>query len=131
MRTMLHATGHGLRCVTPCESTSAACKGALSELPRPVALLPRCIEHRCRNRIAAFVKSFEDSGKTPPFLFILNILVPGTPVVSSVMYWAFDEDREGGSKANVTEEARSNDVFRQMLERCVLCFRWRFDFIGE
>lgn len=52
--------------------------------------------NRCRDQIAAFVKSFEEKGETVPFLFLLNIIVPGTPIVSTVMYWALVEERNGG-----------------------------------
>ncbi|CAN0343527.1 unnamed protein product [Ascophyllum nodosum] len=72
---------------------------------------------RCRDRISAFVKGFEDRGETAPFLFILNIIVPGTPVVGSVMYWALDRKQEVAAEANATEKTRANDVFVKMLER--------------
>ena len=68
------------------------------------------------------MKGFEDRGETAPFLFILNIIVPGTPVVGSVMYWALDRKQEVAAEANATEKTRANDVFVKMLERCVCVF---------
>ncbi|CAM9581770.1 unnamed protein product [Discosporangium mesarthrocarpum] len=66
---------------------------------------------RCRDRIAAFVGSYKEGsgpGKLsqPPFLFIVNIALPGNPIVSTVMYWALDvgeaeaEAEAAGEKGN-------------------------------
>lgn len=55
--------------------------------------------------MAAFAKCFEDKGKTPPFMFLLNILLPGNPVVCSVMYWA------------LLDEAGANEKMLDMLGR--------------
>lgn len=75
--------------------------------------------NRCRERVAAFVKSFEDHGETAPFLFILNILVPGTPVVSTVMYWALErENGDGGEEGSSEGKAGLHlKAFTDMLER--------------
>lgn len=56
--------------------------------------------------MAAFAKSFEDKDESVPFMFLLNIILPGTPIVSSVMYWAL-MDRDGTDKKLIN-----------MLERC-------------
>ena len=48
-------------------------------------------------------------------------MVPGTPVVCTVMYWELDEKPDGvGEGAKATNAAHSHDTFLSMLERCVL-----------
>lgn len=67
--------------------------------------------YRCRDRIAAFSRSFEERGETAPFLFLVNILIPGTPIVSTVIYWALvDEGAAGGGGGDGN--------FLDMLSRC-------------
>lgn len=71
--------------------------------------------NRCRDRVAAFTKSFEAKGLEAPFLFLLNVLLPGAPDVSTVMYWAMGKgivDGERGDRAGDHHEK-----FMRMLER--------------
>lgn len=68
---------------------------------------------RCRDRISAFVKSFESRGEKAPFLFILNILLPGIPVVSTVMYWAMDVERKAPSEEGLGSHAPFLEVLKR------------------
>lgn len=60
-----------------------------------------------------------DRGEVAPFLFILNILVPGNPVVATVMYWALDGagDGEEPSSSPSAEAGSSQGTLLKMLER--------------
>lgn len=76
--------------------------------------------YRCRDRVYSFVRAHEDRGKTAPFLFILNIMVPGNPIVCTVMYWALDNTRGGdGEGSPAAEQPQAYNAFVSMLERCV------------
>lgn len=48
--------------------------------------------------MAAFAKAFAERNRSAPFMFLLNILLPGTPVVSAVMYWALVDEDEADDK---------------------------------
>ncbi|CAN0268628.1 unnamed protein product [Ectocarpus sp. 12 AP-2014] len=65
---------------------------------------------RCRDRVSAFLKSYEDKGEAAPFLFILNILVPGNPVVATVMYLALDQTTQQREGVGLGEEGVSSPV---------------------
>ncbi|CBJ48721.1 conserved unknown protein [Ectocarpus siliculosus] len=65
---------------------------------------------RCRDRVSAFLKSYEDKGEAAPFLFILNILVPGNPVVATVMYLALDQTTQRRDGVGLGEEGVSSPV---------------------
>ncbi|CAM9339038.1 unnamed protein product [Ectocarpus sp. 4 AP-2014] len=65
---------------------------------------------RCRDRVSAFLKSYEDKGEAAPFLFILNILVPGNPVVATVMYLALDQTTQQREGIGLGEEGVSSPV---------------------
>lgn len=60
--------------------------------------------------MSAFLKSYEDKGEAAPFLFILNILVPGNPVVATVMYLALDQPTQQMEGVGVGEEGGSSSV---------------------
>ncbi|CAM9296407.1 unnamed protein product, partial [Scytosiphon promiscuus] len=84
---------------------------------------------RCRDRVTGFLKEFEDRGEKAPFLFILNILVPGNPIVATVMYLALDaagmEGQQqqqtggggGGEGGGEGTSSSKDDTFLRMLER--------------
>jgi hypothetical protein len=42
----------------------------------------------CRRRLERFEQSCADEGKEVPFLFLLNVMIPGDPPVSIVAWWA-------------------------------------------
>ena len=81
--------------------------------------------------MSGFLRSYEDRGETPPFLFVLNILVPGAPVVATVMYWALDhmpqqqQQQQGGGRGENEESSSPRasgldsgyETFLRMLER--------------
>eukprot|EP00903_Cladosiphon_okamuranus_P008016 g7733.t1 len=70
---------------------------------------------RCRDRVSGFLRSYENRGEIAPFLFILNILVPGNPVVATVMYWTLDGVGDGEESS--TGAGSSYGTFLKMLER--------------
>lgn len=70
---------------------------------------------RCRDRVAGFLRGYEDRGEAAPFLFILNILVPGNPLVATVMYWALDGTGDG--EGSLAGAGSSYGTFLKMLER--------------
>ena len=76
--------------------------------------------HRCRDRISTYTRTYEARGDVAPFLFILNIMVPGTPAVCTVMYWALDDEQHGSGEGATASAAESHKTFLSMLERCVL-----------
>lgn len=65
--------------------------------------------------MSGFLRSYEDRDETAPFLFVLNILVPGNPVVATVMYWALDG--VGGGEEDSTGAGSTHGTFLKMLGR--------------
>lgn len=73
--------------------------------------------------MSGFLRGYESRSEVAPFLFVLNILVPGNPVVATVMYWVFDGAGDGeGSSAGVGSR---DGNFLKMLER------WGSDLGGD
>lgn len=75
--------------------------------------------------MSGFLRSYEDRGEAAPFLFILNILVPGNPVVATVMYWALEGAGDGEVPSSSPSAGASSryGTFLKMLERWGLGLR--------
>ncbi len=62
----------------------------------------------CKRRLDEYIASTPE-GKKAPFLFIVNVMVPGDPIVNIVLWWALDQE--------MAEKMFMSDATKQMLEQ--------------
>ncbi len=62
----------------------------------------------CKRRLDDYIESTPE-GQEPPFLFVVNVMVPGDPIVNIVLWWAFDKQ--------MADKLIMSDATKTMLER--------------
>ncbi len=62
----------------------------------------------CKRRLDSYIASTPE-GQDPPFLFIVNVMVPGDPIVNIVLWWAFDKQ--------MADKLLMSHATKSMLER--------------
>ncbi len=64
----------------------------------------------CKRRLDEYIASTPE-GKKQPFLFIVNVMVPGDPIVNVVLWWALDQE--------MADKMLMSDATKLMLERYI------------